>query len=178
MSDLPQIEARLFADDGRTPNNPKLPLVVMRRTAAASAADPAAWFEETFSSHGWSGTWRWTVYPYQHFHSTNHEVLGIFRGTATLMLGGEQGAEFEVSVGDVLVLPAGMGHMRVEASDDFQVVGAYPGGKEPDLILPGYDLLSARRRIAEVPLPELDPVAGEGGALFDHWKAGKKRQVR
>lgn len=172
MSDSFQIESRLFQDDSRTPNNPELPLVVMRQTPAASAPDPAAWFEKTFTSHGWSGTWRWTVYPYQHFHSTNHEVLGVFRGRATLLLGGESGTEFEVGVGDVLVLPAGTGHMRVEASDDFQVVGAYPDGKEPDLILPGYDLLAARQRISEVPLPEQDPISGKGGPLFDFWKAG------
>lgn len=172
MSDNAEIESRLFPDDGRTPNNPTLPLVVMRRTAAATSDDPAGWFERTFTSHGWSGTWRWTVYPYQHFHSTNHEVLGVFRGRATLMLGGENGAEFEVGAGDVLILPAGMGHMRVGASDDFQVVGAYPDGKEPDLILPGYDLFAARQRIAGVALPDQDPVFGKGGTLFDLWEPG------
>lgn len=170
MTRKAETETRLFADDGRTPNNATLPLVVMRHTAAASSEDPAAWFERTFTSHGWSATWRWTVYPYQHFHSTNHEVLGVFRGDARLMLGGENGAVFDVGVGDVIVIPAGVGHMRVEASDDFQVVGAYPEGKEPDLILPGYDLFAARRRIAEVPLPGQDPVSGTDGPLMDFWK--------
>lgn len=170
MTTNPEIEARLFPDDGRTPNNLSLPLVVIRKSAAASCDDPAAWFEKTFVSNGWSGTWRWTIYPYQHFHSINHEVLGIFRGSAILLLGGENGAEFQVRVGDVLVLPAGTGHMRLDSSDDFQVVGGYPGGKEPDIILPGYHLIAARERIAEVRFPRRDPVHGEGGPLFDHWK--------
>lgn len=169
MSASADVETHFFADDDRTPNNRLLPLVVMRNTAAALSEDPALWFENTFTSHGWSGTWRWTVYPYQHFHSTNHEVLGVFRGDATLKLGGEHGTEFKVRVGDVLVLPAGTGHMRIDASEDFQVVGAYPEGKEPDLILPGYDLFAARRRIADVPLPRADPVHGPEGPLRVHW---------
>jgi uncharacterized protein YjlB len=170
MSATADVETRLFPDDDRTPNNPLLPVVVMRNTAATASGDPALWFEKTFASNGWSGTWRWTVYPYQHFHSTNHEVLGVFRGDATLMIGGEHGMEFKVKVGDVLVLPAGTGHMRVDASEDFQVVGAYPGGREPDLILPGYDLIAARERIANVPQPANDPVHGREGPLWVHWK--------
>ncbi|MEO5916275.1 MAG: cupin [Luteolibacter sp.] len=168
MNNAIEIETRLFADDGRTPNNPRLPLVVVRR--ASMVSEPADWFEQQFISSNWRGCWRWTVYPYHHFHSTNHEVLGVSRGTASLMFGGEQGEEFKVKVGDVIVIPAGVSHKRVDGSDDFQVVGAYPDGKEPDLILPGYDLEAARRRIAHVAFPEQDPVFGVGGPLFDHWK--------
>ena len=72
--------------------------------------------------------------------------------------------------GDVIVIPAGVGHKCLNASHDFEVVGAYPNGIEPDLIRPGEgDLDSQRRRISEVPLPTQDPVFGSGGPLFDHW---------
>jgi uncharacterized protein YjlB len=165
-----QIETRFFADDGRTPNNRVLPLIVMRGTEAADASDPAAWFEKRFTEHGWGGTWRWRVYPYHHFHSTDHEVLGVSRGSATLVLGGEKGGEFRVTVGDVLIMPAGLGHMSLAASEDFQVVGAYPRGEEPDLIRAGEgNLDAARGRIEKVPLPDLDPVYGAAGPLADHW---------
>ena len=165
------IETRLFEDDGATPNNPVLPLVVMRGTAASDADDPAAWFERTFAENGWGGLWRWSVYPYHHFHTENHEVLGVSSGTATLKLGGESGAEFQVGVGDVIVIPAGVGHKRQQASEDFQVVGAYPGGGAPDLLrTAGEDAESVRQRISEVPLPENDPVYGAGGPLFEHWR--------
>ena len=171
MSHSPQIETHFFADDGRTPNHPRLPLIVMRGTAAAAADDPAEWLEKRFTNHGWGSTWRWGVYPYQHFHSTNHEVLGVSRGSATLMLGGENGEEFEVSVGDVLILPAGLGHMCVSASEDFQVVGAYPRGEKVDLIRPGEgNLDAARGRIEKVPLPDLDPVDGTKGPVMEHWR--------
>lgn len=171
MSHSAQIETHFFADDDRTPNHPGLPLIVMRNTEAAQSDDPAAWFEKRFTDHGWGSTWRWGVYPYQHFHSTNHEVLGVSRGSAKLLLGGEEGGEFEVTVGDVLVLPAGLGHMCLNASEDFQVVGAYPRGEQPDLMRPGESNPDAARgRIEKVPLPELDPVYGADGPLKDHWR--------
>lgn len=171
MSRSAQIETRFFADDGRTPNHPRLPLIVMRCTQAADAEDPAEWLEKRFTAHGWGSTWRWGVYSYHHFHSTNHEVLGVSRGSASLMLGGEKGGEFEVTAGDVLVLPAGLGHMCLTASQDFQVVGAYPRGEEPDLIRTGEgNLDAARGRIEKVPLPDRDPVYGAKGPLTEHWR--------
>ena len=171
MSRSPEIETHFFADDGGTPNHPELPLIVMRHTEAAEADDPAEWFENRFTAHGWGSAWRWHVYPYHHFHSTNHEVLGVSRGSATLMLGGEKGGEFQVSAGDVLVLPAGLGHMSLTATEDFQVVGAYPGGEKPDLIRAGDgNLDAARGRIKKVPLPDLDPVYGANGPLSEYWR--------
>lgn len=165
-----RIETRLFPDDGKTPNHPHLPLVIMRGTEAAGSANPAGWFEQRFVAHGWLATWRWTVYPYHHYHSTNHEVLGVSRGTARLMFGGGNGEEFQVQTGDVIVIPAGVGHMRLNSSGDFQVVGAYPRGEEPDLIRSGDDAIDAtRRRVAQVALPEKDPIDGSQGLLVACW---------
>lgn len=172
MHERPKIESRLFPDDGETPNNPVLPLVIMHLSEAAAGPDAASWFEKRFEENGWGSTWRWTVYPYQHFHTTNHEVLGVSRGAATLMLGGARGAEFHVRKGDVIIIPAGVGHKRLEASGDFQVVGGYPDGKEPDLIRPGEEPVeSCLDRITRVPMPRMDPVFGTSGFLFEHWKA-------
>ena len=82
-----------------------------------------------------------------------------------LELGGPQGESFEVSAGDVLVLPADRAPPR-HARDGFTVTGAYPAGQED------YDLLrraddAARERLARVPVPEQDPVGGEG---VSHWR--------
>jgi len=165
-----QIEARLFADDDEIPNNPAVPLVVMRESGAAAADDPAAWFEKRFASHGWTSAWRWGVYGYHHFHTTNHEVLGVATGEARLMLGGKKGEEFVVRPGDVIVIPAGVGHKCLYASQDFMVVGAYPRGETPDLKRTSTEA-SDRERIAAVPFPQEDPLHGKGGPLFDHWKA-------
>ncbi|GAA5116568.1 hypothetical protein GCM10023212_03440 [Luteolibacter yonseiensis] len=86
-------------------------------------------------------------------------------------MGGKSGEEFRVDVGDVIIIPAGVGHKRLDSSDDFQVVGAYPGGREPDLIAAGEgDISIARQRIAGVAAPELDPVYGADGPLLRYWK--------
>jgi uncharacterized protein YjlB len=73
------------------------------------------------------------IYPFQHFHSTAHEVLGIVAGSAVVVLGGPSGRRFQVHRGDVLVLPAGTGHCNAGSSDDLLVVGAYPNGMRWDL---------------------------------------------
>ena len=86
------------------------------------------------------------------------------------MLGGAHGEEFVVRPGDVIVIPAGVGHKCLEASEDFMVVGAYPRGEQPDLVQAS-DRMSDRQRISAVPLPEEDPLYGANGPLFDHWKA-------
>jgi uncharacterized protein YjlB len=76
----------------------------------------------------------------------------------------------EVGAGDVAVIPAEVGHRNMGSSRDFLVVGAYPRGQfwdlrtgEPDE-RPG-DLENIRK----VPIPDKDPVFGEGGPLTQHW---------
>ena len=114
------------------------------------------WFENRFAANGWTGAWRNGVYGYHHYHATTHEVLGCHAGTARVQLGGPDGAVHEIAAGDVVVIPAGVAHRRVEASDDFAVVGAYPDGVTPDLQEGGGDPSIALDR------PDRDPVLGEG----------------
>lgn len=168
---LPQhpVEVRHFQDDGRTPNHPFFPLLLYRDTGIAAEEDPAACFEKVFRRNGWGSTWRWSIYPYHHFHTTNHEVLGVASGTARVLFGGDHGEEHTLRPGDVVVIPAGVAHCCVEASDDFLVVGAYPGGKEPDLLRES-ESREVRDRIADIPLPPADPIHGPGGPLFRHWR--------
>jgi uncharacterized protein YjlB len=165
-------EAFHFRDDGETPNNPRLPLVVFRGVVPpAGAGDPAAWFERTFASHGWGGGWRNGIYPFLHFHTGTHEVLGIACGRATVEFGGASGRTLEVAQGDAVVLPAGTGHRRVAASADLLVIGAYPRNGSFDQQRPGQmDFEAARRAVAAVPLPEMDPVAGRNGPLMELWR--------
>jgi uncharacterized protein YjlB len=142
------------AGDGPIPNHPRFPVLIY-------SGVPVDDIERVLANHGWGGAWTDGVFDFHHFHSTSHEVLAVVAGRATLELGGPQGAAFEVARGDVLVLPAGTGHRRVEAADGFTVVGAYPAGQED------YDLLreaddAARERIGAVPVPAQDPVGGDG----------------
>jgi uncharacterized protein YjlB len=158
-----------FADDGTFPNS-RLPLLLYREAVARGDAGPEA-MEALFAEHGWPPRWRSSVFTYHHYHSTAHEVLGIASGEATLMLGGPQGREFTVGAGDVIVIPAGVGHRRLRSSGDFLVVGGYPPGQDWDLLRgePG-DRPRADANIAEVPVPASDPVAGKNGPLLKEWR--------
>src|SRR3712207_7593545 len=64
---------------------------------------------------------RSTLFPYTTlFRSNAHEVLGVVSGSATIRFGGESGETFGVSAGDVVIIPAGVGHACINASDDFR----------------------------------------------------------
>ena len=165
-----QVRTRLFADDGDIPNHARLPLIVYAR-AMEPAADMATSFEHLFRSHGWSGTWRNGIFPFHHYHSTAHEVLGIAAGEAEVRFGGEAGETMRVRAGGAVLIPAGVGHKRLTASPDLLVIGAYPAGQRADLMREGAeDKAGIRERIAEVPRPATDPIVGAAGPMTRLWK--------
>ena len=161
-----------FDSDAETPNNPALPLLVYRDVLPSDGVgDPAGWFEDTFAAHGWADGWRNGIYPFLHFHTGTHEVLGIAAGWATVQFGGASGRALEVAAGDVVVLPAGIGHQRLDASADLLVIGAYPRNGRFDQKRPGeVGIEAARHAVAAVPLPEIDPVSGRDGPLTRLWR--------
>ena len=162
-----------FADDGRIPNSP-LPLLVYR--AALSGADLADAAERQFAGNGWLGAWRDGIFAYHHFHSTSHEVLGIAAGRARVRFGGEAGETLELRAGDVVVIPAGVGHRLERGSPELLVVGAYPEGRSWDVRRGDpSERAEVMANLAAVPLPAADPVEGAGGALHGAWSAAARR---
>ena len=160
-------ETHRFADDGAIPNSP-LPALVYHGVEAAADAGTC---EALFGANEWGGHWRSQILYEHHFHSTAHEALGIVAGRASVMLGGPEGERLEIRTGDVLVLPAGTGHRRLDSSDDLLVVGAYPPGQEWDMRYGDageHDEVLAN--IAAVALPETDPVLGADGPLVELWR--------
>lgn len=160
----------LLKDTGQFPNS-RLP-ALLYRGALRAGRDLAAGFEELFEKHGWGNSWRNGLYRTHHYHSTAHEVLGVFRGSVKVRLGGPEGPLLELSAGDVAVIPAGVAHKNEGQSSDFSVVGAYADGTSPDL---QYGQAGERprtdRNIAAVALPKRDPVGGANGALLRLWRA-------
>ena len=144
-------------------------MLVYHEVEGAGAASECG---ELFARNGWLGAWANGIFPFHHFHSTAHEVLGIVAGTAAVVLGGPRGRRFEVVRGDVLVLPAGTGHCNVGSSEDLLVVGAYPNGMRCDLRRGDpAERDEVLANIAGVPLPDADPVHGSGGPLGEIWRA-------
>jgi len=170
--DVVQPEQSNFTDDSIFPNSP-LPLLFYWRAIKTDAKDPASIFEKRFAENDWSNSWRDGVYSFPHYHSRSHEVLGVYAGAANLRLGGEDGQNVHVQAGDVIVIPAGVAPQKISASDDFGVVGAYPGGRDWDLLrgLPG-ERPKADHNIATFPTPDNDPIYGAKGPLQHLWKRG------
>ena len=165
-----EVREHFFEDDGRIPNNPALPLLVYPGALGESDLSPSR-CKELFAQNGWGGAWVDGVFSYHHYHSNAHEVLCVVSGEASIAFGGPDGATAEVKAGDVVVIPAGVGHCNVGSSSDFAVVGAYPWGQE------SYDLRTGDagerpevlENIRNVPLPGADPLFGRRGPLLDHW---------
>jgi uncharacterized protein YjlB len=162
-------ETYRFEDDGTIPNS-ALPVLVYRGVADAYDASAC---EALFARNRWLNAWRDGIFPFHHFHSTAHEVLGIVSGSAAVVLGGpSEGRRFDVSAGDVLVLPAGTGHCNEGASDDLLVIGAYPDGMDWDLRRGDpAEHEEVLANIRGVPLPGSDPVLGAEGGLVEIWGA-------
>ena len=164
------VETWRLDDDGTIPNNAELPLLLYRQAVALPERDPATVFEALFTANGWPAAWRNGIFPFHHFHSTAHEALGVFSGSATACFGGESGIEITVSAGDVIIIPAGVGHKAIEASADLGIVGAYPTGTRPDLCRGApEERPGCLDSIAQVAIPDRDPLYGHGGHLRQHW---------
>ena len=166
-------EEFLFKDDGMFPNS-ALPLLLYRQAFTAEAEDLASVIEQRFAENDWTNSWRNGVYSFAHYHSTTHEALGVYCGSAILRLGGELGKNVAVHAGDVIVIPTGVAHRKMGSSENFGVVGAYPDGREWDLLRgrPG-ERPQADQNIAALPIPDNDPIYGPEGPLLQIWKRNR-----
>jgi uncharacterized protein YjlB len=165
-------QAFMFADDGAIPNNPNLPFLVYPKAVdLRGRIDPAEAIEAAFQANGWSDNmWRNGVYPFPHYHSMIHEVMGIARGRARVRFGGKKGRELELAGGDIAVLPAGTGHERIWGSPDLLVVGGYPPSGRYNLCRGSRaEYARAIKSIPLVPRPDSDPVYGPDGPLLGLW---------
>jgi uncharacterized protein YjlB len=165
---IEELETLQLSRNGWVPNNDRLPVLIYRDALDVSASDPASRFEQVFIRNGWPPQWRNGIYNFHHYHSTAHEVLGIAGGQGQIILGGPGGHELTVNAGDILVLPAGTGHCRLDCTSDFLVVGAYPPRQSWDICRSAPSQVE-RDRMRTLPFPISDPLAGSTGALTKLW---------
>ncbi|NDY72870.1 hypothetical protein DO021_15330 [Desulfobacter hydrogenophilus] len=159
----------VFKDDGTYPNN-ILPLVLLKQAIQSMEPISPSTIEKVFHENNWVSSWRNGLFGFHHYHSTAHEVLGIYSGWVKAQLGGPDGKTVIVEVGDVVIIPAGVAHKNIDQSPDFNVVGAYPIGQVPDMKYgkPG-ERPNADQNIQNIDRPEYDPVYGKAGPLMELW---------
>jgi uncharacterized protein YjlB len=161
---FPPVELVFLNADTVFPNNEALPLIVYAQAVGSEVGDMAAYFRRLFTGHGWAGCWVNGIDDFRHYHSTSHEVLGMSQGSGRVRFGGPEGYELEVQ--------AGVAHKRLDASNDFEVVGAYPKGQKPDMCYGRVDERpAADARVRAVGLPHQDPVHGRMGPMTSFWSA-------
>ncbi|MBM1105866.1 cupin domain-containing protein [Aurantibacter crassamenti] len=163
-----QSEQLLFDDDGKIPNS-KYPLLLYKNAFKERSNSGASWLEKKFAENNWTNSWRNGIYSFHHYHSTSHEVLGVYSGSALVHLGGEQGEKVNVEAGDIIIIPAGVGHKNL-GGKNLGVVGAYPDGRSWDIKkgLPG-ERPKADENIAALPIPSADPLLGATDGLRKIW---------
>lgn len=168
-SEESNIIVRQFSDDGRFPNNENLPLVIITAALAPSTVSPEK-LERTFTQNRWPAAWRNGLYDFHHYHSSAHEVLGVYSGWVKACFGGPEGETLKAQAGDIIIIPAGVSHCNMEQSKDFRVVGGYPAGQDYDMMY-GKDgeRPAADENIKNVGKPLADPVFGPTGPLMKLW---------
>jgi uncharacterized protein YjlB len=162
-----EVISKIIKENGRFPNNPFLPILHYKKVLEST--DPEE-IKIIFESNDWKKAWINSIYPYHHFHSNTHEVLGVASGSCRVQLGGGGGPFITIEEKDVLLIPAGVAHKKVLASEGFECVGSYPLDVDYDMQEGNEsDRPKLEELIAQVPLPKTDPVFGSRGPLFSYW---------
>lgn len=174
----PNIQTFLIPEDGNFPNNDALPLILMRQVFDPKTKNLVQTIEKTFHANAWERSWRNGIYDFHHYHSTAHEVLGLYAGRVKAQFGGPDGPVADAKAGDVIVIPAGVSHKNLDQSPDFRCVGAYPAGQSPDM---QYGKSGERphtdQNIRSVSLPKVDPIFGKTGPLLEIWGKALERKI-
>jgi uncharacterized protein YjlB len=152
--------------------NSQLPVLIYKTALLFShnKKEAASTAEEIFRKNDWGNNWENGIYNFHHFHSNTHEVLAIASGNVGIILGGPDGRNAGLNAGDIIIIPAGVGHKCLSASGDFLCVGGYPGGKDYDICRGKADEFEeALKSIQQFSFPSTDPVYGKEGLIKKYW---------
>ena len=158
-----------LSENGDFPNNSNLPVLLYKNVFGNSVSPEQ--IESVLAKNSWGGSWRNGIYNFQHYHSTAHEALGVYSGWAEVQLGGDGSDIVRIEKGDLVVLPAGTAHKRIDSGDGFAVVGAYPDKQRWDMNYGKQEEAEkSKQNIAKVAMPSHDPAFGKNGKMFEHWR--------
>lgn len=115
------------------------------------------------------------MYTQHHYHSTTNEVLVVSSGSAIVCFGGSTShkdkQEVKVGKGDVMIVPAGVGHALLKDLGGFEMVGSYPVGCERWDMCTGEDGVREKgecwERIKGLGWFDRDPIYGDAGPVLD-----------
>jgi uncharacterized protein YjlB len=168
------VETHYLKGNGRIPNS-RLPLLIYRGAVQVGVAE----MEEQIRRNDWPPEWHssFGMYPRHHFHSDAHELIAVTRGTMVGLFGGHDGVRATVTAGDVIVIPAGVGHFGESITEDLRLTGAFPAGYAIHDFRLGYPEEYARvvDRAQRVPIPANDPLHGPKGPLVEIWSSVHSR---
>ncbi|KAJ5161600.1 RmlC-like cupin domain-containing protein [Penicillium capsulatum] len=165
-----QVTSRLIPPWGYIPNTSiqSKPLMIYHGAFNATAAELTQRLETVGEV---MPQWIYTMYSQTHFHSTTNEVLAVVAGRARLCFGGEGNPDrFEPTVrqGDLIIVPAGVGHrlLNDEGDEPFKMVGSYPHHKQWDMCYgqPGEE--EKVEGIRSVAWFHRDPLYGDTGPVL------------
>jgi len=162
--------SHVLKDDGVYPNS-ILPVLVYKKVFDFPLFFEANYIASVFEKNNWNNSWKSGIYTYHHYHSNAHEVLGVYKGQTSVLLGGENGVTITLEKGDAIIIPAGVAHKNMNKEHDVCCVGAYANGTEYDINTgKPCERPLADATIITVPLPDRDPVLGLKGGLEKYWK--------
>lgn len=172
LGGLSMVKAIYINENKPYPNNP-LPVLYYEKALEEvfednyTADDVISFFERNGYDHGWADG----ILDRHHFHSNGHEALACTKGEVTVQLGGPNADFYTLRKGDVVLLPAGTSHKKLNASDNFQIVGAYPSNGENIDMQYGdasdYEVIL--ENIAAVEKPLTDPVTSSPRDIDEYW---------
>lgn len=156
----PDIIKHVLPDTGEFPNS-SLPVKIYREAFLLPEKKRSKIIINIFSGNNWKNSWKNGIYNYHHYHSTTHEVLGVYRGRAEVQFGGPAGVIDTISRGDAVIIPAGVAHKLISSSKNFKIVGAYPFGVEFNSLKgEEWDRPAADLDIRNARIPDKDPIYG------------------
>jgi len=79
---------------------------------------------------------------------------------------------YTLRAGDVVLLPAGVSHKKLDATQGFEIVGAYPSNGPTHDFQYGdaNDYEAIKNNVANVEKPLTDPVTGSPGDINEYWE--------